>query len=81
VQLYVDTERADRPPRELRDFRAIVLDPGEEEDVRFTLRERAFSQWHSELGRWAIVPGLQTIAVGSSSRDLRLTATLEGLDA
>jgi beta-glucosidase len=49
--------------------------------VRFTLRERAFSQWHFELGRWAILPGLQTIAVGSSSRDLRLTATLEGLDA
>jgi beta-glucosidase len=81
VQLYVGTERADRPPRELRDFRAIVLDPGEEEDVRFTLRERAFSQWHFELGRWAILPGLQTIAVGSSSRDLRLTATLERLDA
>jgi beta-glucosidase len=81
VQLYVGTERADRPPRELKDFRSIVLDPGEEQDVHFTLDERAFSQWHFELGDWAVVPGAHRIAVGSSSRDLRLTATLDDLDA
>jgi beta-glucosidase len=77
VQLYVGTERADRPPRELKDFRSIVLDPGEEQDVHFTLNERAFSQWHFELGDWAVVPGVHEIAVGSSSRDLLLTATLD----
>jgi beta-glucosidase len=81
VQVYVGTERVDRPPRELKDFRSIVLDPGEEQDVHFTLNERAFSQWHFELGDWAVVPGAHRIAVGSSSRDFRLTATLDGLDA
>jgi beta-glucosidase len=53
-----------------------VLDPGADEDVRFTLRERAFSQWDTDLGGWAILSGPYTIAVGSSSRDLHLTATL-----
>jgi len=81
VQLYVGAERADRPPWELRDFRAIVLDPGAEEDVRFTLRERAFSQWDSELGGWAILSGAQKVVVGTSSRDLRLKATLADLGA
>jgi beta-glucosidase len=76
VQLYVGAERADRPPWELKDFRSIVLDPGADEDVRFTLGERAFSQWDTDLGGWAILPGAHTIAVGSSSRDLHLTATL-----
>jgi len=79
VQLYVGSERADRPPWELRDFRSIALDPGAEKDVRFTLRERAFSQWDSELADWAILPGPHKIAVGSSSRDLHLTATLADL--
>jgi beta-glucosidase len=81
VQLYVGAERADRPPWELRDFRAIVLDAGAEEDVRFTLRERAFSEWNSELGGWAILSGAQKVAVGTSSRDLRLKATLADLVA
>jgi beta-glucosidase len=79
VQLYVGAERADRPPWELKDFRSIVLDPGATEEVRFTLRERAFSQWDSALGGWAILSGAHKVAVGSSSRDLRLTATLADL--
>jgi beta-glucosidase len=79
VQLYVGSEHPHRPAWELRDFRSIVLDPDAEEDVHFTLRERAFSQWDSELGGWAILSGMQKIAVGSSSRDLRLTETLADL--
>ncbi len=76
VQLYVGSEHADRPPWELRDFRSIVLDAGAEEDVRFTLTERAFSEWNSQLGDWTIIPGAHKVAVGTSSRDLHLTTTL-----
>ena len=36
------------------------------------LGERAFSQWDAEAGRFAWIPGRHEIAVGSSSRDLRL---------
>ncbi len=79
VQLYVGSGRADRPLWELKDFRSIVLDAGAEEDVRFTLNERVFSQWDSDLGDWAVLDGRHTIAVGSSSRDLRLTTTVDSL--
>ena len=79
VQLYVGSEHAGRPPWELKDFRSVVLDAGAEEDVRFTLGERAFSEWDSELGDWAIISGAHEVAVGSSSRDLHLTATLADL--
>jgi hypothetical protein len=47
--------------------------------VRFTLNERVFSQWDSDLGDWAVLDGRHTIAVGSSSRDLRLTTTVDSL--
>jgi len=79
VQLYVGSEHPERPPWELRDFRSVVLDAGAEEDVLFTLRERAFSQWDCELDGWAIIPGTHKVAVGTSSRDLHLTATLADL--
>jgi beta-glucosidase len=76
VQLYVGTERAERPPRELKDFRSIMLDPGADEEVRFTLGERTFSQWDTEHGGWSVLPGPYAISVGSSSRDLHLTASV-----
>jgi beta-glucosidase len=79
VQLYVGSEPVERPRWELRDFRSVVLDAGAEEDLHFTLPERAFSEWSPELGGWAIIPGAHTVAVGTSSRDLHLTATLADL--
>jgi beta-glucosidase len=79
VQLYIGSEHAERPRWELRDFRSIVVDASGEEDVRFTLTERAFSEWNSELGDWTIIPGARTVAVGTSSRDLHLTTTLADL--
>ena len=61
VQVYVGSEDAGRPLRELRAFRRVDLDAGADAEVAFTLGERAFS-----------VPGRHEIAVGSSSRDLPL---------
>jgi beta-glucosidase len=79
VQLYVGSGRAERPRWELRAFQSIVLDAGNGEDVRFTLDERAFSQWDTDLGGWAVLSGSHAIAIGSSSRDLRLTTTVDHL--
>ena len=72
VQLYVGSEDPGRPPLELRAFERIELDAGGEATVTFTLGERAFSRWDSDSGRFALVPGTHEIAVGRSSRDLRL---------
>jgi beta-glucosidase len=70
--VYVSSGNPSRPPRELKAFGRIDLDPGAEGTVTFALRERALSRWDGEAGRFALIPGRHEIAVGSSSRDLRL---------
>jgi beta-glucosidase len=72
VQLYVGSEQPIRPRRELKAFGRIDLDVGAEGELTLTLGERAFSRWDGEAGRFALIPGRHEIAVGSSSRDLRL---------
>ena len=73
VQVYVGSAVPSRPLRELKAFGRIELDAGADGELTFTLGERAFSQWDSALARFVLIPGRHEIAVGSSSRDLRLT--------
>ncbi len=72
VQVYVGSEDPARPRRELKAFGRIELAAGAAGDVRVALGERAFSRWDSEARRFTPIPGVHEIAVGSSSRDLRL---------
>lgn len=76
VQLYVsDVESSlPRPPRELKAFDKISLEPGETRNVRFVLATRAFQFWGS--GGWTLEPGEFQLLAGSSSRDIRSTASL-----
>ena len=53
------------------------LAPGAEETVRFTLTPRDLSVWTGGEGDgWARASGAFGVAVGSSSRDIRLRAEL-----
>jgi beta-glucosidase len=72
VQLYVAAAEAriPRPPRELRAFAPVTLEPGETTTVSFELDERAFAYWDSG---WRADPGRYRILVGRSSRDIRLS--------
>jgi beta-glucosidase len=72
VQVYVASADASRPPLELKAFEHIDLDPGAEGTLTFVLGERAFSWWDVDAGRFVLIPGRHEIAVGSSSRDVRL---------
>ena len=78
VQLYVgDLEsRVRRPPRELAAFAKVSLSPGEERPVAFPLDRRAFAFWDPAAHAWAVEDGVFELAVGASSRDLRLRATV-----
>lgn len=78
VQLYVGDPAASvaRAPRELKGFEAVQLDPGEERRVAFTLGARDLSFWSVRDGGWRLEPGVFTVAVGASSRDLRLDASV-----
>ncbi len=72
VQLYVASEDPNRPRLELKAFECVELDPGAESTLILSLDVRAFSQWDSRGGRFVRMPGRHEIAVGRSSRDLRL---------
>ncbi|GAA1748912.1 glycoside hydrolase family 3 C-terminal domain-containing protein [Nonomuraea bangladeshensis] len=78
VQLYVGDPDStlDRPVRELKAFTKIELAPGESAPIVFELQERDLSSYSLDHGRWVLEAGDFEIAVGASSRDLRLTATV-----
>jgi len=73
VQAYVrppETD-ADRPVRELAGFEAVSVPAGARRTVDVDLSERAFRRY-DESGGWTVDPGTYTIAVGRSSRDVRI---------
>jgi len=79
VQLYVGQQdpAIERPVRELRGFAKVDLAPGAAEMVWFKLGNRDFSSWSTASSRWLVPPGRYQIALGASSRDLKLAATIE----
>ena len=63
--------------RELKGFTKIALEPGEEKTVSFTLDSRAVAYWETRIGGWFVESGPVVVEVGSSSRDLRLSGTVQ----
>ncbi|WP_172200743.1 beta-glucosidase family protein [Saccharibacillus qingshengii] len=79
VQLYVrDAESTvDRPERELKGFEKVELQPGETATVSFALDRRAFAYYDVEAAAWRVESGVFELGVGSSSREIRLTAEVD----
>jgi len=79
VQVYVGETQpcVPRPPRELRAFRKIDLRPGDQRRVEFELDRDALSYYDESEQTWRVDPGRFRIAVGASSRDIRLVETVE----
>jgi beta-glucosidase len=79
VQLYVTDDNASvlRPVRELKGFAKVFLNPGESKTVSIVLGSRAFAFWSEAAGDWRVESGSFTLSVGSSSRDLRQTASVQ----
>ncbi|MCG1010645.1 glycoside hydrolase family 3 C-terminal domain-containing protein [Salinicoccus sp. ID82-1] len=82
VQLYVkDIESIiSRPEKELKGFEKVHLEAGETQTVSFNLDKRSFAFYDVEIEDWRVEGGEFEIAVGLSSRNLRLseTVTVEG---
>ncbi len=78
VQLYVGDPAVTvaRPPRELKGFTKVTLEPGAEQRVEFDLDGRAFAYWSPRDHDWVVEAGDFTIQIGASSRDLRLAETI-----
>lgn len=78
VQVYVrDVQsRLMRPEKELKAFAKVALEPGETQTVTLTLDQEALSYYDPAAKRWVAEEGEFEVLVGSSSRDIRLTARL-----
>jgi beta-glucosidase len=74
VQLYVrDVESSvDRPIKELKAFRKVMLKPGETQTVSFSLDKSALAYYDTGKKDWVAEPGTFELLVGASSRDIRL---------
>lgn len=75
AQLYVRNQASHKvmPMQELRDFVKVELQPDETKTIEFHLNRRAFSWYNPRTQSWEADNGTYEIAIGSSSRDIRLT--------
>lgn len=76
VQLYVGdlSGTVARPPKELKGFLALRLEPGTTGQARFSLDDSAFAHWDPRVNGWVQASGAFEILVGSSSTDIRARA-------
>ncbi|GAB88501.1 glycoside hydrolase family 3 C-terminal domain-containing protein, partial [Gordonia rhizosphera] len=79
VQVYVHDviSMLPRPDQELKGFAKVHLEPGESRRAEIGLGRRAFAVFDVGSAAWRVEAGQFEIRVGTSSRDVRLTATID----
>jgi len=60
------------PPKQLRGFQKLQLQPKQSGLVSFALTRRDLSYWNVQMQKWVVPSGTFHVYVGSSSRDIRL---------
>lgn len=78
VQLYVSDKVSAlmRPEKELKAFKKVELESGQEKEVDLVLLKSAFSYYNPELHQWVLEPGEFEIKIGSSSADIWQTVKI-----
>lgn len=78
VQLYVSkNSEIQRAPRELRGFQSVAIAAGESAVVTISVPRGDLAYWDIDLNRWVVEGGEYGLHVAASSRDIRLTGTVE----
>lgn len=78
VEFYVLPEKENflRSAIELKGFKKVFLEAGEEKRISITLNDRSFSVYDVDKSAFSVIGGVYTIAAGSSVKDLRLKANI-----
>ena len=78
AQVYVADKESTifRPEKELRAFKKVFIKAGEEAEVSLELSKRAFAFYNVNINDWCVETGDFDILVGASSRDIKLTVTV-----
>jgi beta-glucosidase len=78
VQLYVAAPAAaQQPPRQLKGFAKVRLDPGASTEVALRLDRDELAAFDEASGEWVVHQGRYEVLVGRSSRDIRGRAGFE----
>ncbi len=75
AQLYVkDLDAPEpRPIKELKAFKRISLEPGQQKTVQLTVKAEDLAKWDDCEKRFITSPGNFRVMIGSSSKDIKLT--------
>jgi len=78
VQVYVHDHKSRlvRPPKELKGFAKVELQPGETKTVTLALDFRAFAYYHPAYKQWITEDGEFDVLIGASVNDIRCTLTV-----
>lgn len=79
VQVYVGTEASSvvRPVRELKGFANIAVPQGGSVPVTIEIAADDLAYWDTRFGEFVVEGGTYRVDVGASSRDLRLSGSVE----
>ncbi|MGB7595617.1 MAG: glycoside hydrolase family 3 C-terminal domain-containing protein [Erysipelotrichaceae bacterium] len=74
VQFYVSnrSEASYFPKKELKGFKKVTLQPGEEKEISIILQDRDIQYYSPQMKRYVFTDGRHDFLIGSSSRDIRL---------
>jgi beta-glucosidase len=77
AQVYVGyPASAGEPPKQLKGYQKVFLQPGQSAVVNVTLDPNAFAIWDTSQNAWVVPGGTYQLLVGSSSRDIRLQGSV-----
>ena len=78
-QLYLGylESSVDRPPRELRGFQHLELEPGESVHAEIRVTRRDLSFWDVRTHSWSVEPGRIRVEIGASAEDIKLSLEAE----
>ena len=79
VQVYIHDHKSElvRPPKELKGFAKVDLQPGETKTVSIPLDFRAFAYYHPGYEQWITEDGEFDILVGASASAIRQSQTVQ----
>lgn len=79
AELYVhqDHPGLPRPEKELKGFKKVLLEPGEQQTISIPLGKTAFAYYNPDKTSWIMEPDDFQISVGSSSLNLPLTGSFQ----
>ena len=78
VQVYAALPAGElpRPPRELKAYAKVFLQPGETKTVLLKVKTADLQTWDPASKKWTLIPGEYVFQAGNSSRELPLKASL-----